>query len=291
MITNNNFEQKLLKWDNKLSIKYPLNKRLWKTFEKVYPDEFLEIQNKNVGSHESIKKLWEVIDWYKKQYPQKSHILDSLGYKPFILNNKLYHIKIKLLYDSNKEKQNNNILSLIEDMSNSDKLNLSDQKLQTIENEYKIGCDFLFKLNQLENKLNDLDSGIAELLEAGIFDIHIALSSFQSHFYYDAQPVMFHAHQAVEKFLKALFINNKLSEIQESNKSIDEYCRKFSHKITFLGDELNNIYDDFLKTKKNIDKLNKEVPDMNIRYRNSNKNLQNAIKCIDLMIDPTFRTS
>jgi hypothetical protein len=293
-MNTNDWQNKIQAIDNELSSKYPLNKRIWQTIKKIYPS--IPPTGIDQLSCDDINLFFDVIKWYENQYPEQKHIIKALGYKPFILNNKIYHILINLDGASDENKSKQMLKDSIDDMTSLEKENLTDSDIKTIEDNFEKGKEFLRQVYDLEAEIEDnkLQDKRSELFASGIWDINIALSVLKNPFYLDEQPIMFHCHQAVEKFLKALYVGVSRTKIQEyinnnkennKEKTIDDYLKvKIGHDLKKLDKELESNFADWNIIQSDIGNLQNEVPDMNIRYQNSDKTIYDAIKCIDLMI-------
>lgn len=290
MNSGNNFEQRISAIDANLALKYPLNKRVWQVIKEIYPATSENCLNTdfNQTTSEDISNVFKVYDWYKEKYPNQKNIINSFGYKPFLLNGKIYHILINLDWVSDAQKMQQKLKELIDDMNQLEKEALVENDLHLIDNEFQKGISFYRKIHELEMNIEEgrIDAEIIELLAAGIFDINISLSAFRNPFYLDSQPIMFHAQQAVEKFLKSLCAQHKLAEIRSSGNTVDDYVRRqYNHGINRLSQVLNTLVPDFNAIDIKVQELHTEVPDMTIRYKNSGKTIENAIHCIDLMIE------
>jgi len=294
-MNTNDWQNKIQEIDNELSSKYPLNKRIWKTIEKIKPSivsKMMDIDQQL--SSDEISFVCQVFEWYINQYPKQERIIKGLGYKPFILNNKIYYTLINLDWTSDQNKYKQMLKDSIDDMTSLEKQNLTDSEIEFIKDNFEKGKELYYQVHLLEVEIEDnkLDE-ISDLLASGIWDINIALSAFKNPFNLDAQPIMFHCHQAVEKFLKALYGKIEQKKIQESIdnskiKTIDDYLKtNFGHNLIKLATELkSNFADaDWDIIQPDINDLHHQVPDMKIRYQNSGKTISDAIKCIDLMIN------
>jgi len=239
-------------------------------------------------THQDISNVYEVYDWYQEKYSEQKHIIKNLGYKPFLLNEKICNILINLDIESDSEKMNHKLKELLDDMSQSEKDSLSEEDLNLILEEFRKGQIFYFKIHELETNIEDgiIDAEISNLLVTAISDINISLSVFSSQFFLNAQPIMFHAQQAVEKFLKSLYAHHKLAEIRASGKKIDEFMRKkYQHHIDKLSQELNTLIPDFNTIDIKVQELHTKVPSMDIRYKDSGRTTEDAIHCINLMME------
>ncbi|MDH6099178.1 HEPN domain-containing protein [Anabaenopsis sp. FSS-46] len=261
--------------------------------KKLYPDTAKTCSNVDFQtSSEDVSNVFKVYDWYKEKYPNQENIINSLGYKPFLLNGKLYHILIKLDYEYDKQKMLHKLKELIDDMNQVEKDSLAENNLDFIYEEFKKGVSFYTKINFLQTNIEEtrIDDEIVQLLAAGIFDINISLSAFKNPFYLDSQPIMFHAHQASEKFLKSLYAQHKLHEIKSSCQTVDTYVKNKNIGHNIISDELITqlkvAESNIIQIEHKIEDLHREVQNMtNIRYKDSGKTIENAIKCIDLMIE------
>ncbi|MCF4966471.1 HEPN domain-containing protein [Nostoc sp. CMAA1605] len=290
MNSGNNFEQRILAIDANLALKYPLNKRILQVIKEMYPATYRNILNTDLNQRtsEDISNVFKVYNWYQEKYPNQKNIINSFGYKPFLLNGKIYHILINLDWVSDAQEMQQKLKELIDDMNQLEKDALVKNDLDLIDNEFQKGRNFYKKIHELEMKIEEgsIDAEIIELLAAGIFDINISLSAFRNPFYLDSQPIMFHAQQAVEKFLKSLCAQHKLPEIRRSGKTVDDYVKKnYNHNINKLSQDLKTLLPDFNAIAIKVQELHTEVPEMTIRYKNSGKTIENAIHCIDLMIE------
>lgn len=308
--TSNNLERKISEIDTQLATTYPLNKRVFEVCKRINPDSVTII-------HEN---TFQVLNWYIENYQIQENIIGSLGYKPFLLNGRLYHILIKLsdygdkkqiikenshsyekihkltflrTFLSNKQITERELKDCIIDMRQSEKDNLNEENLNLILNEkYKAGR-FYHRIYALEAYIENkkIDTEISHLLVTGIYDINITLSAFSNPFFLDAQPVIFHVQQAVEKFLKSLYAHLKSAEICNSDKNVADVVekdRQYRHRIDELGQALNTLIPDFNFNTINtgVQKLYNEVPNMDIRYKkDSDKTIEKAIDCINLMIE------
>jgi hypothetical protein len=299
--TSNNLEQKISDFDTQLATTYPLNKRVFEVYKIINLDSVTII-------HENI---FQVFNWYMENYQIQENTIGSLGYKPFLLNGRLYHILIKLsdygdkkqiikenshsyekihklTFLSNKQITERDLKDCIIDMRQSEKDNLNEENLNLILDEKNKGGRFYWQIYVLEKYIEDkkIDTEISHLLVTGIYDINITLSAFSNPFFRDAQPVIFHAQQAVEKFLKSLFAHHYLVEIRNSDNNVDKFVAKYSHRIDNLGQHLNTLIPDFNTINIKVQKLYDEVPNMDIRYKkDSDKTIEKAIDCINLMIE------
>lgn len=281
--------------DKELASKFPLNKRILEAINRLCP----EIYDKTVKdgirdiNHNEVRAFWEIYpyikNWYQNNYPKKSDLIGTFGYKPFLLNENIYNLRIIGQDDDSIIEQ---LPELTDDMPHE---SLNEEEISKILNEHRKSFRFFMRLNILEYELEKLTSDIGDLLAAGIWDIHTSLSAFQNSLYLDAQPVMFASHQATEKFLKALLVYYKEPDLRTENQR-KNYLKELEHNLEEIRLKLSKLTEldvsetvcrqsDFNGISEKITELQKEVPSMDIRYKSSGKTPQDAIKCIDLMMD------
>lgn len=294
-MTNYSFDEiQLQQINQELALEYPVHKRVWESFKKLFPDSAKHIENPcyNESDYDHNNKYLDVKKWYNEKYG--TDLTNSIGCKPFILRNNLAFLRVntegmisgKILGINSYSKNIQDLINDIDGVEKSILENLTDEEKEIIRKEFSLSVGLFENLESLENKIDGFStSSIIHLLEAGIFDINVSLSAFKNPFYKDAQPVMFTSHQASEKFLKALLL--KCGYNDECIKNLGHNLKKI--KKILLKIDRDELWDfDTYRNPvvlKSIDNIHQHVPNMTeIRYKNSGKTIVDAVSCIDSMI-------
>jgi hypothetical protein len=208
---------KYLRGIDKTLAHIPLHQRNAKIFYhlcKDYPS--FEIASIELTNNLLSKIRMEIVDWYKIEYEALS--LVSYGQMPVKVGDRLCSVEIIFFKDSDENKELETVRSYIQGLSKSDKINITQESLKAVKEKINIGLayfiNFYGKLYfRLEHR--DFSERISNLALSADVDVSLALHSLTNMNIIAMNQSVVHAHQALEKYLKAYYLCHRAAEYRE----------------------------------------------------------------------------
>lgn len=279
----NELNQKLEDIDRELAQRnISLQQRPFDAFDMLHPGVSVSFL---MGPVYGPKLLEQINSWYERRYKNKMMSEFKLGEKPFKLRGEVYYITCPVIF-GNPPLHVSKILDLVEDLTLDMKGSLVRDEIDIVVKNFLLGYKSFSSINSIDSLsrfTSSLHKEAKDLINRGIADINEAVSAQKSSG--DVQSAIFHAQQAVEKFLKACVVEVHYHNFIKIYRSIDEALKKkYSHEISRIYNDLLKSNQGFKEISQPITNLSSMVPSMKIRYQETNHIAEDAIEAIDSML-------
>ncbi|WP_088892337.1 HEPN domain-containing protein [Leptolyngbya ohadii] len=270
--------QRLIQIDDELAAKHiPVSDRPFEALNIIQSlDDFRPEFTLNAESFFNTELLSSIVEWYRKRYGANKVDRSNfeIGQNPVLIKGEVYYMKHHLSF-GRLFININQILSLVEDLTESVAYSLTELELQKIADSFQLGHNAFTALLPLEDYENiSLPVLSKNYINRGIANVHSAVAVLK--YTKDLQSVAFPVQQAVEMLLKAFLAR------LEPNLSEKDFKSKFNHGIEKVLDELikrNEVFQE-------IEPLVTQVSiDVNIRYKPVNYTITSALDAINCMLE------
>ncbi len=195
----------------------------------------------------------KINDWYRDRYGEKFNLPGVLGSIPFLVRGQVFTAQIPLVYGQPKV----NLLTLIDEMTESMQRSLTREELQYYTERWAIGYELVYEMEDMlgSGDLSRYTPAAAELIRKAIEDRDDAVDCLRGP-HPRTNISCFHSQQHAEKMLKAVLI--------EKAGMTSTIVRKIGHKINDLVTECLRVTAAFMNVQTDTALLS-NIP-MDIRY-------------------------
>ena len=213
--------------------------------------------------------LQQIHEWYLQRYGQKMNPEIKLGEKPILIQGVLYFLQFPVAYGTVQI----DIFQQIQGVTPKLLTSLSKSEQDEIASAFARGYEEITALEGIDLSLAKITNEIREIISRGVEDVTASVTIFKGS--NDTQGVIFHAHGAAEKFMKAalaILTNDTLANVKKK-------FGKAGHDLQSGLQALALIDSRFSTLGAQITKLH--LPNMDIRYAVQNYDVPSTIAAID----------
>jgi hypothetical protein len=210
----------------------------------------------------------QIHDWYLQRYGQNMNPEIKLGEKPILIRGVLYFLRFPVAYGTVQI----DVFQQIQGVTPQLLASLSKAEQDEIGNAFAKGYEDIVALEGMDLSLAKITKEIQEIISRGLEDITASITILKGS--NDTQGVIFHAHGAAEKFLKAavaILTNDTLANAKKK-------FGKVGHDLQSGLQALAAIDVSFSTLSADIGKLH--LPNMDIRYAVQNYDVPTAVAAI-----------
>ncbi|MFQ5663698.1 MAG: HEPN domain-containing protein [Terriglobia bacterium] len=209
--------------------------------------------------------LDNIQDWYSRRYGDRALVNFTIGEKPFMLRGLVYFLTFPTVYGRDRVEPLKFVEGLTDDMARS----LTQKEHQHIVRCFLAGYHQVLSLKNLGRNPGSLGPLPRDLVERGLQDIRASVSVLKNDG--NVQGAIFHAHEAVEKFMKATLARYDLGE--------EDLKKEFRHDLAKALDALKSKNRKFEYLEPAVRKVN--LPSMDIRYAEKGSTAAQAVEAVD----------
>jgi HEPN domain-containing protein len=211
----------------------------------INPSDFPEYVGPNL--------IEKINDWYRDRYGEKFDLPSVLGRIPFLVRGQVFTAQIPLAYGQPRV----NLLTLIDEMTESMQRSLTREELQYYTERWAIGYELVYEMEDMlgSGDLRRYTPAAAELIRKAIEDRDNAVDCLQGP-HPRTNISCFHSQQHAEKMLKAVLIEK--AGVTSTN------MKKIGHKINDLVTQCLRVTSAFMNVQTDAALL-ANIP-MDIRY-------------------------
>lgn len=213
----------------------------------------------------------EISDWYSQRYGHKMNPDIYLGEKPVLIRGVSYLFKFPVGYGTVRIHAIDQIQGITTNLLNA----LTQAEHDFIEASFKTGYRQVTAIETMNLCASRVKPDVYDIVSEGRKDLGYGVAIFKAGS--ELQAVLFHSHQAAEKFMKGAWAQIGNHEVETAKKCFG----KSGHNLKEGLKAIIALDNRFSAMDSDVNVLHDYVPDMTIRYQEKQTKLSDAVTAIE----------